>query len=263
MARTGRVEGAGRQARSVADAGSETGGVGSRRNAQALPCPPVFRPSGRVRWSDCRSLRVPSPGPWLLARRLGEARRPGSGVGVVLGSGVAPTRRHSGGRASRGRVGVRLGAGNGVAPLGGVQEGELLGASRVRGSGGRRYLVLDPGTPHLGAAFRRASFSERRGVRLGAGSAVCSARCDREETGPSRTTSCIVESPEKMRSRREAVHRYIVACRCFTTPAWWPFGQTAGTAGSRGFPRGRPGPRHARDKRPSQRNPARRSRGRH
>ena len=37
-------------------------------------------------------------------------------------------RRRSGGRASR--VGVRFGAGNGVAPLGGVQEGELLGARR-------------------------------------------------------------------------------------------------------------------------------------
>ena len=145
---------------------------------QALPCPPVFRPSARVRWSNCRPLCLPSPGPWLLARRLGEARRPGSGVGVVLDLGplcsaafvrasfsarrgvhsvTGSARCDRCERASRGTCGVRLGGGAGslrsVRPVrAGFSEREVFDS--VRGNGSLHSRSRS-------AAFKRASFSER------------------------------------------------------------------------------------------------------
>ena len=52
---------------------SAWGGV---QHAEALPCPPAFGLSGRVRCIDCRPPAVRLPGPVAGARRLGEARRP-------------------------------------------------------------------------------------------------------------------------------------------------------------------------------------------
>ena len=104
------------------------------RNATALPCPPVFRPSARVRWSNCRSWCPPPPGPWLLARRLGEARRPVAALAWCWISGRT-ARRRSGRCASR-RVEVFDSEPDlRSAPLGTarcVREGELLGARGVR-----------------------------------------------------------------------------------------------------------------------------------
>ncbi len=146
---------------------------------QALPCPPVFRPSARVRWSNCRPLCLPSPGPWLLARRLGEARRPGSGVGVVLDPG--PLRSAAFVRASfSARRGVRLGCRIcSVRPMRAGFSGDVWCSTRWAVPGrsarcdrsGRAFSerevfdsVRGNGSLHLrsrSAAFKRASFSER------------------------------------------------------------------------------------------------------
>ena len=86
----------------------------------ALPCPPAFAVSGRVRWSDCRSLWLSLPGPWLPARRLGEARRPVAASAWCRIWGRS-ARCAPGGGASRAPVDVRLGAGKRGAPLGAGQ----------------------------------------------------------------------------------------------------------------------------------------------
>ena len=143
------------------------------RNATALPCPPVFRPSARVRWSNCRSWCPPPPGPWLLARRLGEARRPVAALAWCWISGRT-ARRRSGRCASR-RVEVFDSEPDlRSAPLGTarcVREGELLGARGVRlgaeetsRSLGARVRGLPLGGIQQGGACRG-----RVGVRLGAG----------------------------------------------------------------------------------------------
>ncbi len=190
MARTGRIEGgAVRPAASRIRGCRRVAWEPGSSNAQALPCPPVFRPSARVRWSNCRSWWVPSPGPWLLARRLGEARRPGSGVGVVLDPG--PLRSAAFVRASfSARRGVRLGCRNcSVRPV-------------------------------------RAGFSGTCGVRLGAGAgslrsvrssgrparrARCSTRC--------RETSPFTRGPARRRSRERAARRARCSTRCRRTGA--------------------------------------------
>ena len=157
MARTGRVEGGGRQARSVADSGSETGGVGAGEAGMHRRC---------------------------LARPC--SARPPAFAGVIVVRGGFPLRvrgclrADSGRRAGPGRRG--RGAGSGAAPLGGVREGELLGASRcstrlpdLLGATGEGGLLGDVWCSTrwrcrvalLGATASRTSLLGARGVRLG------------------------------------------------------------------------------------------------
>ncbi len=161
---------------------------------QALPCPPVFRPSARVRWSNCRPLCPPSPGPWLLARRLGEARRPGSGVGVVLDLG--PLRSAAFVRASfSARRGVRLGC-------------RICSVRPVRaGFSGDVWCSTRWAVPGRSARCDRLGRASR--------SARCSTRCGE--------TSHFTRAPARRRSRERASRSARCSTRCRRTVVftWW------------------------------------------
>ena len=106
MARGGPGE-AGRQARGVSGSRVGDGRRGARsRNAGALPCPPAFCLSGRVRCVDCRPLPLSSRVPWL--RRADSGRRAGPTAAETWCGWrrLAPARGGAGGRGGA-REGVK------------------------------------------------------------------------------------------------------------------------------------------------------------
>ena len=210
------------------------------RNATALPCPPVFRPSARVRWSNCRSWWAPPPGPWLLARRLGEARRPVAALAWCWIWGRT-ARRRSGKVRFSAASSVRLGAGSAVCSARCDREQGFLGARRVRlGAGKRRPFhsrnrILES---FRSVAVARAELLGARGVRLGAGARVASlgggpgGRSARRRSS-SRLASAVLLPGSNCRSQTNCVTRAstVSLMRCFSA-RWSPGGTRFGGCGA-------------------------------
>ena len=98
MARGGPGE-AGRQARGVSGSRVGDGRRGARsRNAGALPCPPAFCLSGRVRCVDCRPLPLSSRVPWLRRADSGRRAGPTAAEAWCGWRRLAPARGGAGGR---------------------------------------------------------------------------------------------------------------------------------------------------------------------
>ena len=95
---------AGRQARGVSGSGGRRRAAwGGVQHAEALPCPPAFGLSGRVRSVDCRPLPLSSRVPWCCApTRGGAPARQGPRRGV--GGGLSRQGARRAARVKRGAV---------------------------------------------------------------------------------------------------------------------------------------------------------------
>ena len=187
---------AGRQARGVSGCGGRRRAAwGGVQHAEALPCPPAFGLSGRVRSVDCRPLPLSSRVPWCCAPTRGGAparQRPRRGAG---GGGWSRAARGERPRSSAGQLGESRAAlqraDDTLCVTGAPTAGQpvVVGKSRSR-----------PKAWPFGSWAARMSRSSRVSTRHPGHARKWSRQDDL------RPDLVLIESPEKMRSRLEGAH---------------------------------------------------------